>query len=127
MEMKWGLIPDMSGSQTLRDLVRIDIAKKLLFTGNVIGAEEAARLGLVTELCKDPLAEAFALANEIADKNPHAVRAAKRLLNEAWHGEEKYGLVLETDLVRTLVGSPNQVEAIQANFENRRPMFQNVD
>ncbi|MFC1824977.1 crotonase/enoyl-CoA hydratase family protein [Thermodesulfobacteriota bacterium] len=127
MEMKWGLIPDMSASQTLRDLVRIDIAKQLLFTGKILGAEEAARLGLVTQLCEDPLAEAFTLADEIAGKNPHAVRASKKLLNETWHGEEKNGLVLETDLVMSLIGSPNQVEAIQANFENRKPRFEDVD
>ena len=126
MEMKWGLIPDMSGSQTLRDLVRIDIAKQLLFTGKIVGAEEAARLGLVTQVCDDPLAEAFALADEIAGKNPHAVRAAKKLLNETWHGEEKNGLVMETDLVMSLIGTPNQVEAIQANFENRKPKFEDV-
>ncbi|MFO7962334.1 MAG: crotonase/enoyl-CoA hydratase family protein [Desulfobacterales bacterium] len=126
MEIKWGLIPDMSGSQTLRDLVRLDIAKELLFTGKILPAEEAARLGLVTRVCDDPLAEAFSLAEEIADKNPHAVRSAKKLLNEAWHGSEKHGLLLETDLIMPLIGSSNQVEAIQANFEKRKPEFKDV-
>lgn len=127
MEIKWGLIPDMSASQTLRDLVRIDVAKRLLYTGKIVGAEEAARLGLVTEVYEDPLAEAFALAKEIAGKSPHAVRSAKKLLNEAWHGKERDGLVLETELVMPLIASPNQVEAIQANFDNRKPEFKDVD
>ena len=55
MEIKWGLIPDMSGTQTLRDLVRIDVAKELTFTGRIVDAEEAAQLGLVTRLADDAL------------------------------------------------------------------------
>lgn len=126
MEIKWGLIPDMSGSQTLRDLVRIDVAKELLFTGKILSAEEAARIGLVTHVCDDPLSEAFKLAEEIALKNPDAVRASKKLLNAVWHGDEGKGLRLETELVMPLIGSANQIEAIQANFENRKPKFQDI-
>ncbi len=124
MEMKWGIIPDMSITQTLRDLVRLDVAKELTFSGRIVEAEEAARLGLVTRVCADPLAEARKLAAEYAAKNPHAIVAAKQLLESAWHGTGAEGLRLEEKLQRTLIGTPNQVEAVMANFEKRPPRFQ---
>ena len=59
MEIKWGLMPDMSASQTLRDLVRLDVAKELTFTGRVVKADEALSLGLVTRIEDDPVAAAL--------------------------------------------------------------------
>jgi enoyl-CoA hydratase/carnithine racemase len=123
MEMKWGLIPDMSASQTIRDIVSIDVAKELIFTGKIINGEEAARLKLVTHVCEKPHEEAMALASEIASKNPDAVRAAKKLLNEVWHGDSARGLQMESALEMTLVGTPNQLEAVTANFAKRVPAF----
>ena len=127
MEIKWGLIPDMSGSQTLRDLIRIDIAKELVFTGKIISGEEAAKLGLVTRVCDDPLSEAKKLASEIAGKNPNAIRAAKKLFNEAWHGDEAKGLLMESQLEKTLISSPNQIEAVMSNFQNREPKYKDPE
>ncbi|MDA8139012.1 MAG: crotonase/enoyl-CoA hydratase family protein [Desulfobacteraceae bacterium] len=123
MEIKWGIIPDMSITQTLRDLVRLDVAKELTFSGRIVEAQEAAQLGLVTRVCADPLAEAHRMAAEFAAKSPHAVVAAKQLLETAWHGTADEGLRLEESLQRTLIGSPNQVEAVVANFEKRPPQF----
>src|SRR5262249_20914302 len=82
MEIKWGLIPDMSGSQTLRHLVRLDVAKELTYTGRVVSGTEAVSLGLATRVSEDALGTAHAIAREIASKSPHAIRAAKRLLGE---------------------------------------------
>lgn len=127
MEMKWGLFPDMSASQTLRDLVPIDVAKELIFTGKIISGEEAARLHLVTRTCENPYEEAMALAKEIATKSPHAVRAAKQCLNEAWHGDEAKGLLRESQLEMTIIGGPNQVEAIMANMQKRAPKFRDPE
>ncbi|MBU2645994.1 crotonase/enoyl-CoA hydratase family protein, partial [bacterium] len=73
MEIKWGLVPDMSATQTLCDLVRLDVAKELLFTGRIVEAVEAAELGLVTRICADPLVEAETLARQIAEKSPDAI------------------------------------------------------
>ena len=123
MEMKWGLIPDMSITQTIRDIVSIDVAKELIFTGKVIKGEEAARLNLVTHVCEKPYEEAMALAREIASKNPDAVRAAKKLINEVWHGDSGRGLMMESELMMTLMGSPNQMEAVTANFAKQPPKF----
>ncbi len=123
-EINWGLIPDMSASQTLRQLVSIDVAKELIFTGKIVSGEEAARLNLVTRCCEDPYQEAVQLASEIASKSPHAVRAAKKLLNETWYCDTAAGLRLESELEMTVMGSKNQLEAVAANFENRAPLFE---
>ena len=123
MEIKWGLIPDMSLTQTLRDLVPLDVAKELTFTGRILSGDQAKELGLVTRVAENPLEEALSLAAEIAGKSPDAIRAGKQLLDEAWHADERTGLELEAALQTQLIGSPNQVEAIAANFEKRAPNF----
>lgn len=127
MEIKWGLVPDMSGTQTLRHLVRLDVAKELTFTGRVVQADEARALGLVTRIAEDPLAAARALAQEIASKSPDAIRLGKRLLDESRHADESTGLALEASFQAKLIGSPNQQEAIRANFEKRAPKFEDPD
>lgn len=126
MEIKWGLIPDVGITQTLRDVVPLDVAKELTFTGRIVEAEEARALGLVTHLDDDPHGRAMTLAREIASKSPDAVRSGKRLLEETWHADERTGLELETKLQVELIGSPNQLEAIKANFEKRAPDFEDA-
>ena len=123
MEIKWGLIPDMSLTQTLRDLVPIDVAKELTFTGRILSGTEAKELGLATRVSADPLEDAFALAREIAGKSPDAIRSGKELFEATWHADEREGLELEEKLQVALIGSPNQKEAIMANFEKRAPDF----
>ena len=123
MEIKWGLIPDMSATQTLKDLVRLDVAKELTFTGRIVKAEEALRLGLITRICEDPLAEAEKIAREIAGKSPDAIAAGKQLWEKVGSCSVQEGLKLEEKLQRTLIGGHNQLEAVQANFEKRPPAF----
>src|SRR5438477_10741030 len=83
LEVKWGLVPDMTGTQLLPRLVGLDVAKELAFTGRMVSGEEAVRLGMATRVSESPLDDARALAREIAAKSPHAVVGAKRLLNLA--------------------------------------------
>lgn len=123
MEIKWGLIPDMAGTQTLRHLLRLDVLKELTFTGRIVSGREAVELGLATHVSETPLESALALAREIAGKSPDAIRAGKKLLNEAWQGSVEEGLRLEASLQVSLIGRPNQIEAVQANMEKRPPAF----
>ncbi len=123
MEIKWGLVPDMSGTQTLRHLVRLDVAKELTFSGRILKAEEGAGLGLVTRVSDRPLEDAMEMAREIAAKSPSAIAAGKQLLETAWRSDVETGLALEAQLQFSLIGGPNQVEAVNANFENRSPEF----
>lgn len=123
MEIKWGLVPDMSGTQTLRRLVRLDVAKELTFTGRIVTGREAEAMGLVTQACDDPRARALEVARDIAGKSPDAVRASKKLLNASGLLSVEEGLALEAELQRGLLGSSNQIEAVTANFEKRPPRF----
>jgi enoyl-CoA hydratase/carnithine racemase len=123
MEVKWGLIPDMAISQTLRHVGRLDVAKELTYTGRIISGAEAVELGLATHLADDPLAAATELAREIASKSPDAIRPAKRLFNTAVNSGVREGLELEEQLQLSLMGTPNQVEAVMSNFEKRDARF----
>jgi enoyl-CoA hydratase/carnithine racemase len=123
MEVKWGLVPDMSITRTLPRLVGIDVAKELTFTGRVFDGDEAARLGVVTRVAGDPLAAARELAAEIAGRSPDAVRAAKRLYDESWTGEPQQTLALEAELQMGLIGSPNQLAAVAAGFAKEPAEF----
>jgi len=123
MEVKWGLIPDMSITRTLPRLVGIDVAKELTYTGRVLSGVEAHELGIVTRVSPDPLAAARALAAEIAARSPHAVRAAKRLYDQAWTGSVQETLSLEAALQLPLVGSPNQLASVSAGLNNQPAEF----
>lgn len=123
MEIKWGLVPDMSGTQTLRHLVRLDVAKELTFTGRVISGTEAVELGLATQVSTTPLEAALEMAREIASKSPDAIRANKLLFNETRHLDIEAGMKLEEKLQGGLIASPNQVEAVKANMQKRQPDF----
>jgi enoyl-CoA hydratase/carnithine racemase len=122
-EIRWGLIPDMAGMALLRGLVRDDVARDLLYSGRIFSGEEALQMGLATRVCEDPRAEALAYAAEVAAKNPHAIRAGKRLLNLAAEGDQREILMEESREQTALIGSPNQVEAVRANLEKRAPNF----
>jgi enoyl-CoA hydratase/carnithine racemase len=123
MEIKWGLIPDMSITRTLPRLVGIDVAKELTYTGRVVSGEEALRLGVVTRLAEDPLAAARELADEIAGKSPDAVRGAKRLFDEGWIGSARQTLALEAQIQLGLVGGPNQLAAVTAGMTKQPAEF----
>ncbi len=127
MEIKWGLIPDMSGTQTLRDLVRLDVAKELTFTGRVVSGTEAVELGLATHVSDTPQAAALELAREIAQKSPDAVRAGKKLLNQSRRLSLEDGLLLEEKTQISLIGGRNQLEAVRANMEKRDPKFRDPE
>jgi enoyl-CoA hydratase/carnithine racemase len=127
MEIKWGLIPDMSGSQTLRRLVRLDVAKELTFTGRVVSGSDAVELGLATHVSDTPREAALELAREIATKSPSAIRAGKQLLDASGVVDVETGLRLEEKLQASLFGKPNQIEAVRANLEKREARFSDPD
>jgi enoyl-CoA hydratase/carnithine racemase len=123
MEAKWGLVPDMAITRTLTRLVGIDVAKEITYTARILDGREADRLGLVTRLADDPLAAARELAAEIAGRSPDAVRAAKRLYDEAWTGPPEQTLALEARLQLDLMGSPNQLAAVTAGLTKQPGVF----
>lgn len=122
-EIYWGLVPDMSGTQTLRDLVRLDVAKELTYTGRAVSGEDAVAMGLATRVEADPRAAALAVARDIAGRSPDAIRGSKRLLDGSTTGSLEEGLRLEEQIQRTIIGKPNQLEAVAAGMSKRAPKF----
>jgi enoyl-CoA hydratase/carnithine racemase len=123
LEIRWGLIPDMTGTHMLRRLVGLDVAKELTWTGRIVEGPEAVRLGLATRLGDNPREDALLLAGELAARSPEAVRAAKRLLNQSGLVSQGQQFVDESREMGALIGSPNQAEAVAAYFEKRPPVF----
>ena len=119
MEIKWGLVPDLAGTQLMRHLAREDVVRELTYTGRIFAGEEAEKLGFVTRVVADPHAVALETAREIASKSPDAVRAAKRLLNLAVASDAAAGLMAESAEQQKLIGSPNQLEAVMSNLQKR--------
>lgn len=122
-EVHWGLVPDMTGTFVLSRLVRPDIAKELTFTARVIDGREAAAIGLATRLSDTPREDALALAHEIAERSPGAVRGSKELFNRLSGDGAAEQFAAERAVIGQQIGSPNQIEAVMAGFEKRRPVF----
>lgn len=125
MEIKWGLVPDMAGMALMRTLARDDILRELTYTGRIFEAEEALAIGFATKIMDDPYAAALATAREIADKNPDAIRADKRILNAMADSTDAELLLAESTEQDKIIGSANQKEAVIAQLEKRRPTFAN--
>src|SRR5580704_4721429 len=123
MEIKWGLVPDLAGTQLMRYLAREDVVRELTYTGRIFNGTEAQQLGFVTRVVADPRAAALETAREIAGKSPDAMRAAKRLLNLAVATDAKSGLLAESVEQQKLIGSPNQLEAIMSNLQKRAASY----
>ncbi len=125
LEVRWGLVPDMTGTQALINIVGLDVAKELTWTGRMVLGPEAVELGLGTHLSDDPLADALAMAAEIAQKSPDAIRAGKRLLSAAPKVSVAEGFEAERLEIGALIGSDNQKESVKAFFEKRPAQFTN--
>jgi enoyl-CoA hydratase/carnithine racemase len=123
LEIRWGLTPDMTGTYMLPRLVPLDVAKELTWTGRMVFGEEAVVLGLATRVSDDPRRDALALAADLAAGNPYAIRGAKRLLNQSGQVSQEQQFRDESTTIASLVGTPNQVEAVKAYFEKRPPVF----
>src|SRR5579864_7145503 len=127
LEIRWGLVPDMTGTQLLPELVGRDVAKELTFTGRIVSGAEAVALGLATRVDPDPRTAALEMARSVAGRSPHAIRAAKRLLDLAGRVDLETGFAAEQQEIGALIGSPNQAEAVAAEFGQRPPRFTDPD
>ena len=123
LEIKWGLVPDMAGTQLMRHLARDDVIRELTYTGRMFEAEEGQELGFVTRVVEDPRAAAMEAAAAIARRNPDAIRAEKHLLNESLYLDRAEGLLLESKLQDRIIGTPNQIEAVMSELEGREPKY----
>lgn len=123
MEMKWGLVPDMAGYALWRGMVRDDVLRELTYTNREFTGAQAHEYGFATILDANPLARANAIAAEIAERNPHAERAAKRLFNSYLHASVDEILMAESVEQQALIGTKNQIEAVMSQMEKRKGLF----
>ncbi len=124
MEIKWGLVPDMAGLVLMRLLARDDVVRELTYSGRQFSGEEAVQYGFATRVCADPRADALALAADIAGRNPHAIRADKRLFDLAASGAGQHEILKAESVEQTaLIGTPNQIEAVMSNMQKRAAVY----
>ena len=124
-EVSLGIIPGAGASQRLPRLVGLGRAKELILTGRRIKADEALEIGLVEKMVQHEnlLSEAQRMAEEISEKGPVAVAAAKKVLNDGWHLGIEEGLEMESKAWGSLFATEDQKEGAKAFLERRSPHF----
>lgn len=122
LEAKWGLIPDMGGMLTWREVLRGDILRDLTYTGRMVQADEALEIGLITRIEEDPMTAALEYAKELVTRSPDSVGASKKLINRIWTEDDKGVLNWETKLQKKVLGRWNQLAAASRNIsKNPKP------
>lgn len=127
MEIRYGIIPDMSGMVTLSRMTRVDIAQELTMTGRVFSGVEGAEYGLISKLSDDPLADAVTLATTICEKSPDAIAAAKYLFRKTWKKDTRAALFWERITQLRLLGRKNQRIAMANALHADKPPAPFVD
>ena len=124
-EITLGVIPGFGGTQRLSRLVGTARAKEMIFTGEMISAEEALRYGLVNKVCspEDLLDEALKTARTIASRGKVSIRAAKEVVNSGMNADLETGLRLEADAFAICVASEDALEGTTAFLEKRKAEF----
>lgn len=124
-EVKLGIFPGWGGTQRITRILGLGKTKELVFTGEMIDAEEALRIGLVERVVPhgEVLKEAKELAGAIAKRGPIAVRMSKTAINAGSEMDLQKALLLEKTLVSLCFDSQDRVEGMKAFLEKREPAF----
>ncbi len=124
-EVGLGIYPGLGGTQRTVKLVGKGKACELIFTGDIISAEEAERVGLINRAvpARELMRTVRRMANKIASKAPLAVGRAKSAINKALQTGLDVGLAYEVEGVVTCFGTEDKVEGMAAFVERRRPVF----
>ncbi|MEO5610402.1 MAG: crotonase/enoyl-CoA hydratase family protein [Ornithinibacter sp.] len=123
LEARWGLVPDMTGIQALSQQVRMDVAKRLAMTGEVVSGTRAVELGLASEVCEDPLTAAAEFAEAVSARSPDAVAATKRVFNRTWSSGDRRTFARERLEQAFLLASGNTKIAREAAYKRVAPEF----
>ena len=109
MESRWGLVPDMGLTRSIKGVIGIDLAKELTLTARVFDAEYAKQIGLVTYLDEKPMLKAEQIAEEMLQRSPDALMAAKRVLDAMEHQPKKSLRLEKIWQLKLLVGKNSQI------------------
>ncbi|AET66521.1 enoyl-CoA hydratase/carnithine racemase [Desulfosporosinus orientis DSM 765] len=125
-EIKLGILPGGGGTQRLPRLIGAGKAKELIFSGDIINAEEALRIGLVNKVVSADqlMAEAKKMAKKFISKGAIALQLAKSCINEGLQVDLETGLQYEHKCFALLFATEDQKEGMQAFLEKRKPNFQ---
>ncbi|GGL38297.1 crotonase/enoyl-CoA hydratase family protein [Phycicoccus endophyticus] len=123
LEARWGLVPDMSGIQALAQQVRMDVAKRLTMTGEVVSGARAVELGLASEVHDEPVAAATALLEQVATRSPDSVAATKRLFERTWSAGARRTFARERVEQAVLLARANTRAAREAALRGATPTF----
>ena len=126
-EVNLGIIPGYGGTQRLPRLVGKGIAKKLILTAEIIGAEEAFKIGLVDEIvpAEELMTRAEEMAKTIMSKAPIAVKMAVAAINNGMNTDLRTGVQFEAEAFQTTFNSEDRVEGMAAFLEKRPAEFKN--
>jgi enoyl-CoA hydratase len=122
-EVNLGIIPGWGGTQRLARLCGLGVAKELIFTGRLVDAEEALRIGLVNGVHDPVLDKALEVGKLLASKSPIALRLMKELVNRALGGDHAENLAAEGDTFGEIFSSEDAKEGMTAFVEKRQPKF----
>ena len=124
-EINLGIIPGWGGTARLARATSLGFAKELIFTGRMVGAEEAVARGLANTMYEpdELLGAALELAREVTTKSPLAIAHAKESANTALQGDHATNLEAEARLFSLLFASQDPHEGMTAFLEKRAPEF----
>lgn len=126
-EVGLGITPGFGGTQRLARIAGMAVAKELIFTGNMIKADEALRVGLVNKVVEPDkvLEEALNIANTIAAQAPIAVKYCKAAINRGMQCDIETALMNESELFGECFATEDQKEGMTAFVEKREKIFKN--
>lgn len=121
MESRWGLIPDMGGTLALKELLRLDKAKELAMTGEIITGTQALNCGLISHVDEDPFERAVKLAKLISKQSPDAIAATKKLYNKSWWSKPGFALARESYYqIRILIGKNRAIKTYNQTHQDEK-------
>ena len=126
-EVNYGIIPGFGGSQRLARLIGTGEAKEMIYTGSMIDAEEALRIGFINRITtqENLIPECEAILRKIMSKAPMAIASAKNAINTGMNMDLRSGLAYEAQVFGSCFATRDQKEGMAAFLEKRKPVFTN--
>jgi enoyl-CoA hydratase/carnithine racemase len=119
MEAKWGLVPDMGGTLALVKNLTLDKAMKLAMTADIINAEQALEINLISQIDNEPMNRAIELANQLKERSPDTNKRIKQMYHKIWCSKQGVILASETYNQWRIIFGKNRKIAIKKAMGDR--------